>query len=48
MPQTRTFTDPQLCAAIVGRLTFGGDIIKTPRLRRRPTVGGLPGRGGRD
>ena len=26
---TRTFTDPRLCAAIVDRLTFGGDIIET-------------------
>ncbi|MDT5014051.1 MAG: hypothetical protein QOD39_211 [Mycobacterium sp.] len=26
---TKTFTDPRLCAAIVGRLTFGGNIIET-------------------
>lgn len=26
---TKTFTDPRLCAAIVDRLTFGGNIIKT-------------------
>ncbi|MGW5372879.1 ATP-binding protein [Streptomyces sp. NPDC004009] len=26
---TRTFTDPRLCAAIVNRLAFGGDIIET-------------------
>jgi DNA replication protein DnaC len=26
---TRTFTDPRLCAAIVDRLTFGGNIIET-------------------
>jgi hypothetical protein len=26
---TKTFTDPRLCAAIVGRLTFAGQIIKT-------------------
>ncbi|ANS70794.1 IS sequence [Streptomyces lincolnensis] len=26
---TKTFTDPRLCAAIVDRLTFGGDIIET-------------------
>jgi DNA replication protein DnaC len=26
---TRTFTDPRLCAAIVDRLTFGGNIIQT-------------------
>jgi hypothetical protein len=24
----QTFTDPRLCAAIVDRLTFGGDIIE--------------------
>ncbi len=24
-----TFTDPRLCAAIVDRLTFGGNIIET-------------------
>lgn len=26
---TNTFTDPRLCAAIVDRLTFGGNIIET-------------------
>ena len=26
---TKTFTDPKLCAAIVDRLTFGGNIIQT-------------------
>jgi DNA replication protein DnaC len=26
---TKTFTGPRLCAAIVGRLTFGGNIIET-------------------
>jgi hypothetical protein len=26
---TKTFTDPRLCAAIVGRLTFNGTIIET-------------------
>jgi hypothetical protein len=26
---TMTFTDPRLCAAIVDRLTFGGNIIET-------------------
>lgn len=26
---TKTFTDPRLCAAIVDRLTFGGDLIQT-------------------
>ena len=26
---TETFTDPRLCAAIVDRLTFGGNIIET-------------------
>lgn len=27
--ETKTFTDPRLCAAIVDRLTFGGNIIET-------------------
>ena len=27
--RTKTFTDPRLCAAIVDRLTFGGNIIET-------------------
>jgi len=27
--QTRTFTDPRLCAAIVARLTFNATIIET-------------------
>lgn len=26
---TKTFTDPRLCAAIVDRPTFGGNIIET-------------------
>ncbi|GLV88363.1 hypothetical protein Slala03_80520 [Streptomyces lavendulae subsp. lavendulae] len=26
---TKTFPDPRLCAAIVDRLAFGGDIIET-------------------
>lgn len=26
---TRTFTDPRLCAAIIDRLTFAGNIIET-------------------
>lgn len=26
---TKTFIDPRLCAAIVDRLTFGGNIIET-------------------
>jgi len=26
---THTFTDPRLCAAIIGRLTFAGLIIET-------------------
>jgi hypothetical protein len=26
---TKTFTDPRLCAAIVDRLTFGGNIVET-------------------
>lgn len=25
----KTFTDPRLCAAIIDRLTFGGNIIET-------------------
>lgn len=37
---TKTFTDPRLCAAIVDRLTFGGNIIETGtdsyRLARMP------------
>lgn len=32
---TETFTDPRLCAAIVDRLTFGGDIIETGTDSRR-------------
>ncbi|MEV5892846.1 ATP-binding protein [Nonomuraea fuscirosea] len=28
-PWTETCTDPRLCAAIVHRLTFGGNIIET-------------------
>ena len=43
---TKTFTDPRLCAAIVDRLTFGGNIIETGttsyRLAHpRPTRGWL-------
>jgi DNA replication protein DnaC len=26
---TKTFTEPRLCAAIVDRITFGGNIIET-------------------
>ena len=26
---TRTFTDPRLCAAIIDRLTFAGNILET-------------------
>lgn len=26
---TKAFTDPRLCAAIVDRLTFGGNILET-------------------
>ncbi|MFF5211683.1 ATP-binding protein [Streptosporangium sp. NPDC000396] len=26
---TKTFTDPRLCAAIVDRLTYGGNVIET-------------------
>jgi hypothetical protein len=26
---TKTFTDPRLCAAIVDRLTFAGNILET-------------------
>jgi DNA replication protein DnaC len=26
---SKTFTDPRLCAAVVDRLTFGGNIIET-------------------
>jgi hypothetical protein len=26
---TKTFTDPRFCAAIVDRLTFGGNILET-------------------
>ncbi|GAB2766351.1 hypothetical protein GCM10027072_76460 [Streptomyces bullii] len=26
---TKTFADPRLCAAIVDRLTFGGNLIQT-------------------
>jgi DNA replication protein DnaC len=41
---TKTFTDPRLCAAIVDRLTFGGNIIETGtdsyRLARTKTARG--------
>jgi hypothetical protein len=37
---TKTFTDPRVCAAIVDRLTFAGNIIETgtvfPPARPRP------------
>jgi DNA replication protein DnaC len=48
---TKTFTDPRLCAAIVDRLTFAGQIIETgttsyrlahARRRRRPGVPSEP------
>jgi DNA replication protein DnaC len=26
---TRTFTDPRLCAAIIDRLTFAGNVLET-------------------
>jgi len=29
LAMTKTFTDPRLCAAIVDRLTVGGNIIET-------------------
>ena len=29
LSQAKTFTDPRLCAAIVDRLTFGGNIVET-------------------
>ncbi len=32
---TKTFTDPRLCAAIVDRLTFGGNIIETGTVSHR-------------
>jgi DNA replication protein DnaC len=32
---TKTFTDPRLCAAIVDRLTFAGNIIETGTLSYR-------------
>jgi hypothetical protein len=32
---TKTFTDPRLCAAIVDRLTFAGQIIETGTLSYR-------------
>jgi hypothetical protein len=32
---TKTFTDPRLCAAIVDRLTFAGQIIETGRTSYR-------------
>ena len=34
---TRTFTDPRLCAAIVDRLTFAGNIIETDSCRLAQT-----------
>ncbi|MET8993187.1 ATP-binding protein [Nonomuraea wenchangensis] len=35
---TKTFTDPRLCAAIVDRLTFGGNIIATGTDSYRPAA----------
>jgi DNA replication protein DnaC len=32
---TKTFTDPRLCAAIVDRLTFAGQIIETGTISYR-------------
>ena len=34
---TKTFTDPRLCAAIVDRLTFAGNIIETGTVSDRLT-----------
>ncbi|MFI7446678.1 ATP-binding protein [Nonomuraea sp. NPDC049714] len=34
---TKTFTDPRLCAAIVDRLTYGGNIIETGTVSYRYT-----------
>ncbi|MBB6550131.1 IS21-like element helper ATPase IstB [Nonomuraea rubra] len=34
---TKTFTDPRLCAAIVDRLTYGGNIIETGTVSYRHT-----------
>ena len=43
---TKTFTDPRLCAAIVDRLTFAGNIIETGtvsyRLAHARAQGGQP------
>ena len=36
---TKAFTDPQLCAAIVDRLTFGGAILETRRRLLPPRPG---------
>jgi IstB-like ATP binding protein len=36
---TKTFTDPRLCAAIVDRLTFAGQIIETGATSYRRTQG---------
>lgn len=33
----KTFTDPRLCAAIVNRLTFGGNLIETGTVSYRMT-----------
>lgn len=35
---TKTFTDPRLCAAVVDRLTFGGNIIETGTDSYRPAT----------
>ena len=50
---TKTFTDARLCAAIVDRLTFGGNIIETgtdsyrgwptPKRNKRPAETTYPG-----
>lgn len=39
---SRTFTDPRLCAAIVDRLTFGGNIIETGTESYRLAITGPP------
>ena len=36
---TKTFTDPRMCAAIVDRLTFGGNILETAAIQRASQVG---------
>lgn len=44
---TKTFTDPRLCAAIVDRLTFGGNIIQNRNRVLPPRPHRSPGRSGR-